>query len=50
MELLVSKVLLEYKDRLVLLVDKANVARKDTKVFKVLLELKVIVVTEVNVV
>ena len=50
MELLVSKVLLECKDLLVLLVDKANVVRKEAKVFKVLLELKAIVVNEVNVV
>ena len=48
-ELLVSKVLLEYKDLLVLLVDKANVARKETKVFKVLLAVKAIVVNEVSV-
>ena len=49
-ELVVSKVLLECKDLLVILVDKANVARMKTKVFKVLLELKAIVVNEVNVV
>ena len=47
MELLVS-ILLECKDLLILLVDK-NVARKETNVFKVLLELKAIVVNEVNV-
>ena len=40
----------ETREILVLLVDKANVARKETKVFKVLLELKAIVVNEVNVV
>ena len=50
MELLVSKIFLECMDLLVLLVNKANVARRETKVFKVLLELKANVVNEVNVV
>ena len=49
-ELLVSKVLLECKDLLVQLVYKANIDQKDTMVLKVLLENKVIVVNEVNVV
>ena len=49
-ELLVSKVLLEYKNLFVLLVENANMAQKETKVFKVLLELKAIVVNEVNMV
>ena len=46
----VSKVLLECKDLLVLLVGKVNVAQKETKVFKVLLELEVIVVNTVSMV
>ena len=49
-ELVVSKVLLECKDLLILLVGKANVALKETWVFKVLLELKAFVVNEVSVV
>ena len=49
-ELLVSKVLLECNDLLVQLVYKANVVWKDTMVPNVLLEIKAIVVNEVNVV
>ena len=49
-ELLVSMVLLEFKDLLVQLVNRANVVRKGTMVPKVLLEIKAIVINEVNVV
>ena len=48
-ELLVSTVLLECKDLLVQLVNKVNVVRKETMVFNVWLEIKAIVVNDVNV-
>ena len=49
-ELLVSEVLLECKDLLVQVVYKVSLDHRGNNVFQVLLEIKVIVVNEVNVV